>query len=104
MVERATNDVSSTDDYSCSTCSYTGDSGFSDSREFLKQLPSAHYQREQGSDIGSSALYTSLITADVHTESVYYKSLNRESIPGSYFLSIHVNEWNQTPVYPFGEQ
>ena len=90
--EGATDDVSSTDDYSCSTCSYTGDSGFSDSWEFQRPLQSppslsqpAHYQREQGLDINSSALYASLITTDVQT--VYYKSLNAESrIPGRYFL------------------
>ena len=86
--ERATDDVSSTDEYSCSTCSHTGDSGFSDSRAFLKELPSRsrqleYYQREQvqGSGIDSSAQYTSLISTDVHTG--HYTSLNPESrIPG----------------------
>ena len=91
--EGATDDVSSTDDYSCSTCSYTGDSGFLiDSQEFQRplQLPPslsqpAHHQREQGLDINSSALYASLITTDVQTG--YYKSLNAESrISGRHFL------------------
>ena len=76
----ATDVVSSTDDYSYSTCSYTGDSGFSDSRAYLKESPPSspqrtYYQGEQGSDI----------TADVSTG--YYKSLNPESrIPGRCFL------------------
>ena len=89
--KRATDDVSSTDDYSYSTCSYTGDSGFSDSRAYLKESPPSspqhtYYQGEQGSDIDSNMPYTSLITADVHTAR-YYKSLNSESrIPGRYFL------------------
>ena len=74
--ERATGVVSSTDDYSRSTCSYTGDSGFSDSQTYLKELPPkhAHSQREQDLD-------SSVCTAG------YYKSLNQESrIPGRYFL------------------
>ena len=77
--ERPTDDVSSTDDHSCSTCSYTGDSGFSDSREFLKQLPSeqACHQREHCLATSSNVLYTSLITTEVQT--AYYQSLNPES-------------------------
>ena len=86
--ERATDDVSSPDDYSCSTCSYTGDSGFSDSRAYLKELaPSscqqAHSQSERSSDIDSSAPYALLTTTNVHTAG-YYKSLNPDSrIPGT---------------------
>ena len=77
--ERPTDDVSSRDDHSRSTCSYTGDSGFSDSREFLKQLPSkqACHQREHCLDTSSNALYTSLITTEVQTG--HYQSLNPES-------------------------
>ena len=96
--ERATDDVSSTqsDEYSCSICSYTGDSGFSDSRAFLKELPFRsrqleHYQREevQGSGIDSSARYTSLIPTDVRTG--HYTSLNPESrIPGIGGISFNI--------------
>lgn len=48
----------------------------------MKERPSgshqpAHYQREQGSGIDSSAGYTSLTTTDVHTGR--YTSLNQES-------------------------
>ena len=90
--EGAMDDVLSTDDYSCSTSSYTGDSGFSDSREFQRPSQSppslsqpAQYQKEQGLDINSSALYASLITTDLQTG--YYKSLNAESrISGRHFL------------------
>ena len=80
--------VSSTEDYSCSTYSYTGDSGFSDSRAFMKESPADPpspsepdlHQGEQGLD-NSSAAYASLNTADVHTG--YYMSLNPETrIPG----------------------
>ena len=76
--------VLSTEDYSCSTCSYTGDSGFSDSRAFMKESPAgppspsepAQHQGEQDSD-NSSAAYASLNTADVRTG--YYMSLNPET-------------------------
>ena len=88
----ATSDVSSAEDYSCSTCSYTGDSGFSDSLAFLKESPGppehAQHQREEGSDttLNSSVLHASLTATDVHTAAGYYKSLNQESpIPGSHF-------------------
>ena len=76
-------DVSSAED--CSTCSYTGDSGFSDSRAFMKESPAgppspsepAQHQGEQGLDNSSVPLNT----ANVHTG--YYKSLNPETrIPG----------------------
>ena len=87
----ATSDVSSAEDYS--TCSYTGDSGFSDSRVFMKQSPvsppspsePAQHQGEQGSD----KPYASLNTADVRTG--YYKSLNPETrIPGIMCFLIRV--------------
>jgi hypothetical protein len=88
---RTSSDVLSTEDYSSSTLSYTGDSGFSDSRAFLKESPPSspllaqYYQREPDPDIESStsAWYTSLITTDVRTG--YYMSLNPERlsrIPG----------------------
>ena len=88
--------VSSTEDYSCSTCSYTGDSGFSDSWAFLKELPSSssepvQYPREQGLDttLNSNVLYASLTATDVHTAAGYYKSLNQESrIPGRHFSQL----------------
>ena len=83
--ESATDDVSPTDDYSCGTYSYTGDSGFSDSRAFLKESPPSSpqhspSQRKHGSDL--SAPYTPLITADVRIAG-YYKTLNRESVEGT---------------------
>ena len=90
--------VSSTEDYSCSTCSY-GDSGFSDSRAFLKELPSSssepvQYPREQGLDTTLNSnvlLHASLTATDVHTAAGYYKSLNQESrIPGSHFSHLNL--------------
>ena len=84
---KTTDDVSPTDesDYSCSTYSYTGDSGFSDSREFLqKQSPPSspqHTSAQIERILDSDASYTSLITADVRNAE-YYKTLNRECIPG----------------------
>ena len=82
-----TSDVSSVEDNSCSTFS-GDDSGFSDSRAYLKEPPPsssehAHKQREQGSDAinnCSSAAYASL-----NTRTGYYKSLNLETrVPGIY--------------------
>ena len=94
--ERPTDNVSSTDDHSCSTCSYTGDSGFSDSREFLKQLPSkqACHQREHCLDTSSNAVYTSLITTDVQTG--HYQSLNPETLISSKYFLIGVIHYSNT--------
>ena len=76
-------DASTVDDYS-----HTGDSGFSDSRMFLKEPPPTSHQQvpaqtdhEHMLDLDTS--YTSLLTTDMHTAE-YYKSLNRERIPGKY--------------------
>ena len=80
---KAADDVPPTDDYSCSTYSYTGDSGFSDSRVFLKESPPSspqHISAQIEHVLGSDASYAPLIKADVR--STYYKSLNRENIPG----------------------
>ena len=71
----------------------TDDSGFSDSRAFLKNdsPPTSPQQTPTQMEhiIGSGASYTPLIVADVHTAE-YYKSVNRESIPGIPKPSVHV--------------
>ena len=88
--EKAT-DASPTDDYSCSTYSYTGDSGFSDSRAFLqkKSPPSSPQHTSAGTErdivLDSGASYASLIPSDVRNNE-YYKSLNRECIPGMHHI------------------
>ena len=72
----ATSDVSSAED--CSTCSYTGDSGFSDSRAFMKESPVCPPSpSEPAQHQGVDKSYASLNTADVRTG--YYKSLNPET-------------------------
>ena len=80
---KTADDTPPTDDsaYSC-----TGDSGFSDSRAFLKELspPSSpqHTSTQIECALGSGVSYTPLITADVRGAE-YYKTLNRESIQGN---------------------
>ena len=69
--DKTDDNASVTDD----TCSHTGDSGFSDSRTFMKvpQAP-AHV---------SASVYVPLNAEEVHT-AAYYKSLNRKkTIPGT---------------------
>lgn len=100
----STDDISPTDD-SCSTCSCTGDSGFSDSREFLKEPPPSSpqhtppAQREHGSNL--RAPYTPLIAADVRIPG-YYTTLNRDGVEGTWALLasvIHYSHDNYYKVY-----
>ena len=82
-------DESPTDDDYSSTYSYTGDSGFSDSRAFLKNdsppTSPQHTPAQMEHIIGSGASYTPLIAADVCTAE-YYKSVNRETIAGTFLI------------------
>ena len=79
---RAADDASPTDN---STYSCTGDdSGFSDSRAFLKESPPTspqHTSAQTECAFGLDVSYTSLIAADV-LGAEYYKTLGRESIQG----------------------
>ena len=87
--ERTADDLSSTDEY-CSTYSSTGDSGFSDSRAFLRELPPQQRSAQIEHVLDSGASYTPLITAGMHGAK-YYKSLNQENrIPGICCHEVHI--------------
>ena len=84
-----TMDASPADDFSSSTYSYTGDSGFSDSRAFLQKEspPSSPQHTSAECVLDSGASYASLISSDVRNNE-YYKSLNRECIPGMHYIRL----------------
>ena len=74
------------------TSSYTGDSGFAESCDFLKVSLSGHYHpppqasRQEGSD--PDICYAPLNMEAVHAG--YYKSLHREGIQGTH---VHAEKW-----------
>ena len=85
ITEKHDDSASSADDYS-STYSYssTGDSGFSDSLAFRKDPPAPNLcQQPHPKDVTDpDSTYASLIKTQVKSAD-YYKSLNRENIPGT---------------------
>ena len=89
VADKGDDDASLTDDYS-NTYSYTGDSGFSDSRAFMKDPPpnlckqAPATQSEDTPD--SDSAYAQLNMAGVHTAD-YYKSLKRDNIQGTKLTS-----------------
>lgn len=81
IADKSDDDPSVTDDYSSTfSCTGSGDSGFSDSRAFLKVSPLSLSHQEPKCASDSASAYVPLNKPEVHSN--YYKLLNRDNIPG----------------------